>query len=85
MLKLQDKLNSMTKPKRELSFHADKPRRAALKCKEKGFGIGLVPSSKKKTSEKPSGSSEKSSDSSEKHSGCLKTSMAVSVWLTYFM
>lgn len=34
MMGLQDKLNSATKPKRDRSFNAEKPRKAALKCKE---------------------------------------------------
>ena len=37
MLKLQNELKSKTKPKRNQSFHEDRPRAAALKCKKKVF------------------------------------------------
>lgn len=49
MAKLQDKLNASTKPKRDNSFHADQPRKAAVKAKE-GMTTGLAKTKAKKES-----------------------------------
>ena len=37
MIKLQDSLNLKTKPKRDSSYDAGKPRKAAQRLKQKGF------------------------------------------------
>ncbi|KAK3926282.1 Putative BEN domain-containing protein B1 [Frankliniella fusca] len=49
MIKEQDRLNKLSKPKREPSFHADRPRKAALQAK-KVLGGGTTKAVSKETS-----------------------------------
>lgn len=81
MMKLQDRLNSETKPRREQSFHEDQPRRAALKCKERGFKLVVPAKQNKKNGDsngKPSTSKSSSSKQQNKKSSSLKGNEEVS-------